>query len=164
VNSNPIIINKNQQTMKRINFLLIIAVVFLGATIVLSGCKKKSDTTPTVTTVKGTASFPAGVSGDLSNCKVSLYTGLTEWDNNNPVKYVSVVGSGANVVFSMTGVLPGNYYLDVWKDIDNSGTWTSGDYVGWYGTGSYGAPALTQFQISEGGTFSVAITMYMIAK
>lgn len=150
--------------MKRFNYLMLILVVFLGATVVLSGCKKKTDATPTVTTVHGTAGFPAGVSGDLSNAKVSLYTGLTEWANNNPVKFGSVIGSGANVTFSLTGILPGNYYLDIWKDINNSGGWDSGDFVGWYGTGSYASPSLTQFQISDGGTFSANITMYIIAK
>jgi hypothetical protein len=152
--------------MKKFNLFMILAVVFISATVVLSGCKKSSSdtTTTTETIVKGTASFPAGVSGDLSNAKVSLYTGLTEWQNNNPVKSIAVVGSGANVTFSMSGILAGSYYLDVWKDVDNSGTWSSGDFVGWYGVGSYASPSLTQFQISTGGTMTCNVTMYIIAK
>jgi uncharacterized protein (DUF2141 family) len=150
--------------MKRINYFLIIAVVFLGATVMLSSCAKKSDTTPTVTTVKGTASFIAGVSGDLNNSKASLYTGIAEWNANNPVKSVAVTGSGASVSFVITGILPGTYYLDVWKDIDNSGSWTTGDFVGWYGVGTLGTPSLQPFQISDGGTFSTNITMYILAK
>jgi uncharacterized protein (DUF2141 family) len=151
--------------MKKINFFLIFAVVFLGATIVLSSCAKKSeDSAPTETTVKGTVTFPAGVSGDLSNAKVSLYTSITEWQNNIPVKYGSVVGAGANVTFSITGINPGTYYLDVWKDVDNSGNWSVGDFVGWYGTGSLGSISLQPFQISTGGTFNANITMYILAK
>lgn len=150
--------------MKRFNYLTIIALVFLSATLVLSGCKKKSDTTPTVTTVKGTASFIPGVSGDLSNAKVSLYTSVTEWQNNIPVKSVAVTGSGANVTFSMTGVLAGTYYLDVWKDVDNNAGWSAGDFVGWYGSGSLGSITLSPFQISDGGTFSANIQMYILAK
>ena len=150
--------------MKRINFLLIIAVVFLGATVVLSGCAKKSDPEPTVTTVKGTASFIPGVSGDLSNAKVSLYTSITEWSNNIPVKSVAVVGSGANVTFSMTGVLAGTYYLDVWKDVDNTASWSVNDFVGWYGTGSLGSITLQPFQIGDGGTFTANISMYILVK
>jgi hypothetical protein len=151
--------------MKKFNLFMIIAVVFLGATIVLSGCKKKSDTTtPAVTTVKGVASFPAGVSGDLTNAKISLYTSITEWSNNIPVKSGAVTGSGATVNFSLTGVLAGTYYLDVWKDCDNSASWTVGDFVGWYGTGSLGSISLQPFQVGEGATFTANITMYILAK
>jgi hypothetical protein len=159
-----LLLNKNLKAMKKFNYLLLITVVFLGATIVLSGCKKKEDPAPTETTVSGTAKFPAGVSGDLSNAKVSLYTSITEWQNNIPVKFAAVVGSGASVTFSMTGVLAGTYYLDVWKDVDNSGNWSTGDFVGWYGTGSLGSISLQPFQISSGSTFSCNITMYQLAK
>ena len=136
-----------------------ISVLLIGTSVLLSGCKKKETTVET--TVKGTASFPAGVSGDLSNAKVSLYTSITEWQNNIPVKYAAVTGSGASVTFSLTGILPGTYYLDVWKDIDNDGTWSTNDFVGWYGTGSLGSVTLTPFQITEGNTFSCNVTMYI---
>ena len=149
--------------MKKVNALLAIGIILLFTSIVLSGCKKK-ESTPAVTTVKGTVSFPAGVSGDLSNAKVSLYTSLTEWQNNVPVKFGAVTGSGASVTFSLTSILAGTYYLDVWKDIDNSATWSVGDFVGWYGTGGIGNPSLTPFQVTDGATFTANVTMYIIAK
>lgn len=117
-----------------------------------------------VTQVTGTARFPAGTSGDLSNAKVSLYTTIDNWNYNQPIKFGAVSGSGASVSFTISGVNPGNYYLDVWKDIDNSGTWTSGDFVGWYGSGGLGSPALTEFQVAQGQTFSCTVDMYIIAK
>ncbi|MDO8896742.1 MAG: PKD domain-containing protein [Bacteroidales bacterium] len=117
---------------------------------------------PAVTQVTGTVRFPAGTSGDLSNAKVSLYTSYANWNANQPIKFGAVTGSGATVNFTITGVNPGNYYLDVWKDIDNSGTWTTGDYVGWYGSGGLGSPALTEFQIGEGQTFSCSVDMYIL--
>jgi hypothetical protein len=115
-----------------------------------------------VTQVTGTAKFPAGTSGDLSNAKVSLYTSWDNWNANQPIKFGAVTGSGATVSFAVTGVNPGNYYLDVWKDIDNSGTWSTGDYIGWYGSGGLGAPALTEFQISDGQTVTISVDMYII--
>lgn len=115
-----------------------------------------------VTQVTGTAHFPAGTSGDLSNAKVSLYTSWDNWNANQPIKFGAVTGSGASVSFTVTGVNPGNYYLDVWKDIDNSGNWSTGDYIGWYGSGGLGSPVLTEFQISEGQTFSCTVDMYII--
>lgn len=114
--------------------------------------------------IAGTASFPAGVSGDLSNAKVSIYTTWENWNFNQPIKFTGAQGSGASVSFNMTEVLPGNYYMDIWKDIDNSGTWTSGDFVGWYGSGGLGSPNLTEFQVISGQTFNVNISMYIIAK
>ena len=117
-----------------------------------------------VTQVTGTAKFPAGTSGDLSNAKVSLYTSFENWQYNQPIKFGAVTGSGATVNFTLTDVNPGNYYLDVWKDIDNSASWSSTDYVGWYGSGGLGSPALTEFQISQGQTFSCTVNMYIIAK
>jgi hypothetical protein len=117
-----------------------------------------------VTKVIGTAQFPAGTSGDLSNAKVSLYTSWENWNSNQPIKFGAVSGAGASVTFELTDVLPGNYYLDVWKDIDNDAFWSSGDYVGWYGSGGLGSPVLTEFQIGEGETFSCNVNMYIIAK
>jgi len=114
-----------------------------------------------VTQVVGTASFPAGTSGDLSNSKVSLYTSYENWLNNQPIKFGVVSGSGASVSFTLTDVNPGNYYLDVWKDNDNDGNWTVGDFVGWYGVGGLGSPDLTEFQIAEGETFNCVVDMYI---
>jgi len=117
--------------------------------------------TAPVTQVTGTASFPAGSSGDLSNSKVSLYTSYDNWLNNQPIKFGVVTGSGASVSFTLLDVNPGNYYLDVWKDNDNDGFWTVGDFVGWYGSGGLGSPNLTEFQISEGETFSCTVEMFV---
>ncbi len=114
-----------------------------------------------VTQITGSASFPAGTSGDLSNAKVSIYTSYDNWANNSPIKFGTASGSGANVSFTLTDINPGNYYLDVWKDNDNSGTWTTGDYVGWYGSGGLGSPALTEIQLTNGQTFNCTVQMYI---
>jgi uncharacterized protein (DUF2141 family) len=117
--------------------------------------------TAPVTQVTGTASFPAGTTGDLSNCKVSLYTSYANWAANQPIKFGAVSGTGASVSFSLVNVNPGNYYLDVWKDIDNDGFWSDGDFVGWHGSGGLGSPNLTEFQISEGETFNANVSMFI---
>lgn len=142
----------------------------LGALSILAmmACGSKDNpANPVVTTqIIGTASLPAGSSGDLSNAKVSLYIGLVEWGNNTPVKFARVTGSGASVSWAISdNVVPGNYYLDVWKDIDNSATWSVTDFVGWYGVGSLGAPSLTPFSVAQGQTLNLGnITMYLAVK
>ena len=119
---------------------------------------------PAVTQIVGTAGLPAGSAGDLSNAKVSIYTSLDTWNLNQPVKFGAVTGAGATVSFTLAdNIVPGNYYLDVWKDIDNSATWSVGDFVGWYGTGGLGSPTLTQFSINSGQTVNTGkINMYLL--
>lgn len=112
-----------------------------------------------VTQVTGTASFPPGVNGDLNNSMVALYTSTANWNVYSPIKFIAVSGSGASVSYTITGVNPGNYYLDVWKDNDNNGFWSVGDFVGWFGSGALAAPALTEFQISAGETKTINVSM-----
>ena len=133
-----------------------------------TGCKKDDpapnpnpNPTPNPTQVTGTAKLPVGTSGDLSNAKVSVYSTWDNWNNNSPIKFVAVQGSGATVTFTMP-LNAGNYYLDVWKDADNSGTWSLGDFVGWYGSGGLGSPLLTEFQLAAEQTLSITIDMYLI--
>ena len=114
----------------------------------------------TFTGVSGTANFLAGTAGDLNNSKVSLYTSLDNWNNNSPIKFGAVTGSGASVTFRLSANA-GNYYLDVWKDNDNNGFWSAGDFVGWYGSGGLGAPALTEIQLMQAQNFTSTITMYI---
>jgi hypothetical protein len=112
------------------------------------------------TGISGTAKFKAGVSGDLANSKVSLYTTLENWNNNSPIKYGAVTGSGAQVTFKLAAN-PGNYYLDIWKDIDNNGFWSVGDFIGWYGSGGLGSPDLTEIQLMQDQNFAIEVTMYV---
>ena len=144
--------------MKKYLVLLIVSMFFF------TNCSKDDDkapvvVTPGVTQVTGTATFAAGSSGDLSNAKVSLYTSLANWNTNTPVKFGVVSGSGASATFVLAGLNPGNYYLDVWKDNDNNATWSTGDFVGWYGSGGLGSPNLTEFQIADEETKSFTIEM-----
>jgi len=114
------------------------------------------------TQINGTASFPAGTSGDLTNAKVSIYTSYDNWNQNNPLQFVAATGNGSNISFTISDMPAGVYYLDVWKDVDNSGGWSYGDYVGWYGNGGLGSPSLTEISILEGETKNLSISMMII--
>jgi uncharacterized protein (DUF2141 family) len=138
-----------------------VGLVLVAFIISFTSCKKTEDKNATI---KGTAYFPAGTSGDLSNAKVSIYTSYDNWINNQPIKFTSVQGAGASVTFTLNEVLSGNYYLDVWKDIDNDAFWSINDYVGWYGSGGLGSPALTEFQVTDGQTLDFDIPMYILVK
>jgi len=118
------------------------------------------NTVVTFTGVSGTCSFLAGTAGDLNNSKVSLYTSLDNWNNNSPIKFGAVTGSGASATYRLSAN-PGNYYLDIWKDNDNNGFWSNDDFIGWYGSGGLGAPALTEIQLQQAQNFTSNITMYI---
>ncbi len=144
-------------------------VLLFVAMFLFTNCSKDDDDpapvviVPGVTTVSGTASFPAGSSGDLSNAKVSIYTSWDNWNNNIPIQFDNVQGSGAQVSFILTNMNAGNYYLDIWKDVDGNASWTTGDFVGWYGAvNSLGSPNLTEFQISdeESKTFQISMIVW----
>jgi hypothetical protein len=115
------------------------------------------------TQVAGQALLRAGSNGDLGNSMAAVYRNVDEWANYMPVAYVRVQGSGPETSFTLSDLVPGVYYLDIWKDVDNSGTWSIGDFVGWYGNGALGAPALTPFMVREGQTKYVGdLPMYLI--
>jgi hypothetical protein len=115
------------------------------------------------TTIAGNGFLRAGSAGNLGNSMAAVYSSLQEWANYMPVAFVAVDGSGAQVSFAITQLVAGTYYLDIWKDSDNSQNWTVGDFVGWFGNGALGAPLLTPFQVLDGQTRSVgSIRMYQI--
>ena len=111
--------------------------------------------------VIGTTRFQAGVNGDLNNAQVALYLSVADWGNYNPIKYGPITESGANVSFALTNVNLGNYYLDIWKDNDNNGFWSTGDFVGTLNSGALSAAGLVPFQIATGETKTFNIDMFI---
>jgi hypothetical protein len=107
--------------------------IILMVMFIFSACKKDdppppTPPTPAATQITGTARLPVGLAGDLSNAKVSIYLTIDDWNFNNPVKFVAAQGTGPSVTFTIP-VASGNYYLDVWKDVDATATWTIGDML-----------------------------------
>jgi hypothetical protein len=114
-------------------------------------------TQPTTATATGRGSLPPGVSGSIGNTRVALYTSLDNWNLDVTFAFTACDGSGN---YTMSGLVPGNYFMDAWKDNDNDGFWgSSGDYIWIWGSGSYpnytlsersfpaGNPVVTDFEI-----------------
>lgn len=72
--------------------------------------------------IQGTATLAQGLTGDLGGAVASIYTPYDNWNNDNNLERIPVSGNGTTVTFTFSNVDPGTYYLDVWKDNDNSGT------------------------------------------
>ena len=139
--------------MKAKKLLLGLVVFSMGTTVLFTSCKPDDPIVVEKTTkITGTAKLQAGTSGDLGNAQVAIYLSIDDWNSYNPVAIADVSGSGAKVNFVFNDVVPGNYYLDVWLDADNSQDWSIGDLVGWYGSGAKNAPSLSPFMVAEGKT------------
>lgn len=136
--------------------LLFLAMVL--AVSVLS-CTTEEETTATIT---GTLTLQAGVTGELNNTRVAIYTSYDDWLNDRVLDFVAASGSGNTATFTLSDVTPGNYYLDAWKDVDNSGTWNTDDLFGVYGTTQWPTPTLSPFSVSAGETFTADVTMIVI--
>jgi uncharacterized protein (DUF2141 family) len=114
--------------------------------------------------ITGTATLAAGVIGDLREAVASLYATPNDWASDNYLLRITVSGGGNIVSFSFTNLEDGTYYLDVWKDVDGSGSWTQGDLVGVYGTldPTTGQASLTPITLSGGESKEVTVTVYQL--
>jgi uncharacterized protein (DUF2141 family) len=114
----------------------------LFAVVALVGCGGDDDPAgPGVTTgIAGTVTVQPGSPANPTNARAAVYSSLADFGNDAWVKQAAVTQSGSVWTFSIE-LNAGTYYIDVWKDNDNSGTITVGDIYGYYTTGQGGAPA-----------------------
>jgi len=112
--------------------------------------------TPTTGIVSGSFSLQAGASGSIDNARVALYVSEADYNNDN---FLRTTAAAANGSYSFTNVNPGNYYLDVWKDLNNNSTIDSGDLYGVYTTN--GAQA-SPFAVTVGQTTTIGGTVRII--
>lgn len=89
------------------------------------------------TGITGTATVAAGVQADLRNSLVKIYQNIGDFNTGLHITSVSAMGTEYSVTFTFTNLPPGTYYLDLWKDMDASATYTTGDLWGFYGTGTW---------------------------
>jgi len=142
--------------MKKL-WLLLFAMILVVSAVSCGG-----EDTPTTATITGTLTLQAGVTGDLNNTRVAIYTSYDDWAADRVLKSIAASGSGATATYTITDVAPGNYYLDAWKDTDNSMTWNLGDLFGVYGQSLWPAPQFTPFSVSAGETFTADVVMIVL--
>ncbi|MBM3317402.1 MAG: hypothetical protein FJY75_06075 [Candidatus Eisenbacteria bacterium] len=102
------------------------------------------------TGITGTITAPAGVQADLRNMLVKLYESFGSYQADAPFVYVAAQGNEYQVTFQFTGLAPGLYYLDAWKDMDGSGTYTNGDIWGVYATGAWPNWTVAPISVTQG--------------
>ncbi len=147
--------------MKKL-WLLLFAMILMVSAVSCGGEEDEPEPTPTTATISGTLTLQAGVSGDLNNTRVAIYTSYDDWLYDRVLKSVAATGSGASATYTIIDVAPGNYYLDAWKDVDNSATWNSNDLFGVYGQSLWPSPQFTPFSVSAGQTFTANVIMIVL--
>lgn len=100
-------------------------------TLTVVGCDS-SDPEPTTGSISGSIALPAGAAGDIVNTRVSLYETLDEFRNN-----ASTFSTTANAegTYTFENINPDSYFLAAFKDNDNSGDLSAGDFYGYLGGG-----------------------------
>jgi hypothetical protein len=88
-----------------------------------------------ITQITGSATLPGGSSLDLSNAQVKLYLNEAAWNSDIAAVTSTVMGTGASVTFNLQPA-PETYYLEIWKDLNGDGVFSSGDLVGHFGMGA----------------------------
>lgn len=115
--------------------------------------------TPASTGISGTARVAAGVQADLRNSLVRLFADYNDFQNDRTFRSVAAQGSEYSVSFTFTNLPPGTYYLDLWKDMDNSTTYTNNDLYGIYGTYQWPNPVAAPVVVLEGQMTNVGEIM-----
>lgn len=119
----------------------------------------KNDTTTQIT---GVAVFPSGTDLNLADSKARLFTSKANWANHIVYAQVKTEGFGPIISFRFDNIPIGNYYLDIWKDVDYGNTLNSGDYFGWYGKGDILSPNPETFTVEAGAIKVLQIQMWVV--
>ena len=148
--------------MKKLIYLVSLMTLGIFLMFLYGGCESATDpattttvatttvatTVSTTATATGTGSLPPGVAGSIGNTRVALY--ISEADFWADATF-AFIGCDATGNYTLTPIVPGTYYMDAWKDNDNSGNWTFGDYFWWNGSGAYPAAiTLAPLQFTAG--------------
>ena len=101
------------------------------------GCDSGGDTetppppppSPTTGTVQGEVSLASGASGTIDNTRIAMYSSFDDWAADRTLRTVSSDSDGN---YTLADLSPGSYYFDAWKDNDNNGGFSTGDFFGVY--------------------------------
>jgi len=104
-------------------------------------------------------SLPPGIPADLSSTLVAVYASYDDWTAYRPLYFVAAAGVGSVVTYQILNIPPGMYYLDAWKDNDNDGVWSFGDFYGLYGAVSWPTVTPWPFPLAADETRVMNLTM-----
>lgn len=135
-------------------------VLFLALPLVLTSCDS-SDPEPTTGTITGNIALPAAASGDIERTRVTLYESLDEF-RNDVETFSATADEDGNYMFE--NINPGSYFLAAFKDNDNSGDLSSGDFYGYLGGGPLDPSQATpqRQQVTAGDNLNIDFVIQIV--
>ncbi len=112
--------------------------------------------------ITGVVTLSPGMSGDLGNARVAVYSSYDDWNADRVMRQQAAQGSGASITFTITNLPGGTYYLDVWKDIDNDGNFDAGDFYGVHGTIQWPTVTPAPIPVVVGQTSTASVLIYSV--
>lgn len=107
----------------------IIILFFVVITVTLSGVGCKKEKLPVTADLSVTCTALEGHDVELNNLRAELHSTAT-YDN---LKYnFQINASAAGASGQITELIPGRYFLVVWRDNDNDQKFSKGDFFGFY--------------------------------
>jgi hypothetical protein len=106
--------------------------------------------TAQATGITGTITAPAGIQVDLRNMQIRLYDSVAAYLADAPFLTATAQGTEYSVSFSFMGIVVGTFFVDGWKDMDNSGTYTVGDVWTVYATGQWPNWTVAPVMVTQG--------------
>jgi hypothetical protein len=128
----------------------------------VTGCDQtetEPEPTPTTGSIAGRVSLAPGVAGSVDNTRVACYKDYADWANDRVLKQV---GAASNGNYALNQLPPGTYYVDAWKDNNNTANWDTGDYLQVYGSGSYPAYQPSPVSVEAGKTTTINMELIII--
>ncbi len=142
-----------------LSLLLLVAMMSVSCGKKSSGGTTAPSPTPTTGTISGRVSLPVGQGGAVNNTRVAIYASFDDWNRD---RVIVSAGADGNGNYTLTNLTPGTYYLDAWRDNNQSGSINAGDFFNVWGSGSYPNYTLSPIQVSAGNTTVVNLTLFII--
>jgi hypothetical protein len=112
------------------------------------------------TGIRGTITAPPGVQVDLRNMLVRVYSSYGDYLADAPATFAAAQGTEYSITFTFPNLPPGStYYVDAWKDMDGSASYTVGDVWSVYATGAWPNQTVAPVIVTNGNMTDISSGM-----
>jgi len=112
--------------------------------------------------IAGIATLPGQAETSLRGAFVSVYRSLEDWElEETVVPTVQLLEESLSANF-LIGAPPGRYFVEVWLDVDGSGTIDPGDWWGITGSSDWLDPVPSFITVTKGQTVTASVALQAV--